>query len=190
MVQHALLERILKIQAETTYGKNYQFSRLRGYHEFRFGVPIQTYEDLRPYLQEQEVSKGRTLNEQPISYAMTSGTTGRPKMIPVLPRTLQMFRHYQLLSTYAQYQGIPKIFQGKMLVLAGQEIEGYLETGTEFGSTSGLLTGALPSVLKSKMFLPKDVLGITEYHQKYLYLVAWALSQPDLSVVATANPST
>jgi len=191
VVQHALLERILKTQAETTYGRKYQFSRLRGYHEFRFGVPIQTYEDLRPYLQAQEATKGRELNdEQPIRYAVTSGTTGKPKMIPILPRTLQMFRHYQLLSTYAQYQGIPKIFQGKMLVLAGQEIEGYLESGTEFGSMSGFLTGALPPVLQSKTFLPKEVLGITEYQQKYLYLVAWALSQPDLSVVATANPST
>lgn len=191
VVQHALLERILTIQADTIFGKKHQFSRLRGYHEFRLGVPIQSYEDLRPYLQTQEATKGRELNhEQPVSYAVTSGTTGKPKMIPILPHTIQMFRHYQLLSTYAQYQGIPKIFQGTMLVLAGQEIEGYLESGTQFGSMSGFLTAALPSVLQPKMFLPKAVQGITEYQQKYLYLAAWALSQPDLSVVATANPST
>jgi hypothetical protein len=189
-VQQALLERILTTQADTTFGKRYQFSRLRGYHEFRLGVPIQTYEDLRPYLQNQEATKGRELNyHQPVSYAVTSGTTGKPKMIPILPQTIQMFRHYQLLSTYAQYQGIPKIFQGRMLVLAGQEIEGYLESGTPYGSMSGLLTAALPSVLQSKMFLPKAVQGIMEYQQKYLYLAAWALSEPDLSVVATANPS-
>ena len=190
-VQQALLERILTTQADTTFGKRYQFSRLRGYHEFRLGVPIQTYEDLRPYLQTQEATKGRELNyHQPVSYAVTSGTTGKPKMIPILPQTIQMFRHYQLLSTYAQYQGIPKIFQGKMLVLAGQEIEGYLESGAPYGSMSGLLAAALPSVLQSKTFLPKAVQGMTEYQQKYLYLAAWALSEPDLSVVATANPST
>jgi hypothetical protein len=189
--QQALLERILAFQAQTAFGKKHHFSRLHGYHEFRLGVPIHTYEDLRPYLQAQEDTKELQLNrEQPVSYALTSGTTGKPKIIPMLARTNQMLRRYQLLSTYAQYQGVPKIFQGKMLVIAGQEVEGYLESGTPYGSMSGLLTVALPSVLQSKRFLPEAIHGITEYQQKYLYLAAWALSEPDLSVVATANPST
>ena len=190
-VQQELLERILAYQAETTFGQKHRLSRLRGYHEFRLGVPIHTYEDLRPYLQAQEDLKGLELNhDQPESYALTSGTTGKPKIIPILHRTIQMFRHYQLLSTYAQYQGIPRIFQGKMLVISGQEVEGYLESGTAYGSMSGMLAAALPSVLQYKQFLPEAIHGITEYQQKYLYLTAWALSEPDLSVVATANPST
>ena len=190
-VQQALLERILTIQAETAFGKKYGLSRLRGYHEFRLGVPIHTYEDVRPYLQAQEDTKALELNnEQPVSYALTSGTTGKPKIIPVLDRTNQMLRQYQLLSTYAQYQGIPHIFQGKMLVMAGQDIEGYLESGTPYGSMSGMLTAALPPVLQSKRFLPDAIHAIPDYQQKYLYLAVWALSEPDLSVVATANPST
>ena len=92
-VQQALLERILAYQAETTFGQKHRLSRLRGYHEFRLGVPIHTYEDLRPYLQAQEDLKGLELNhDQPESYALTSGTTGKPKIIPLLPRTKQMLR--------------------------------------------------------------------------------------------------
>ena len=190
-VQQALLERILNTQAQTLFGKKHRLNRLRGYHEFRFGVPIHTYEDLRAYVQAQEDMKVPQLNnEQPVRYAMTSGTTGKPKIIPMLHRTNQTLRHYQLLSTYAQYQGIPKIFQGKMLVISGQEVEGYLESGTPYGSMSGMLTAALPSVLQAKRFLPEAIHSITEYQQKYLYLTAWALSEPDISVVATANPST
>ncbi len=190
-VQQALLERILNTQAQTIFGKKHRLERLRGYHEFRLGVPIHTYEDLRPYIHAQEDLKLLQLNnEQPVSYAFTSGTTGKPKMIPILRRTNRMLRHYQLLSTYAQYQDIPKIFQGKMLVISGQEVEGYLESGTPYGSMSGMLAAALPPVLQSKQFLPEAIHGITEYQQKYLYLTAWALSEPDLSVVATANPST
>ncbi len=189
--QQALLERILSTQAQTEFGKKYRLARLRGYHEFRLGVPIQTYEDLRPYIQTQEDLQVPQLNnEQPISYAMTSGTTGKPKMIPMLHRTIQMLRRYQGLSTYAQYQGIPKIFQGKMLVIAGQEAEGQLETGTSYGSMSGFLSAALPSVLQVKRILPEAIHDISEYQKKYLYLTAWALSEPNLFVVATANPST
>ena len=190
-VQQALLTHILSTQADTTFGKKHRFSRLRGYHEFRLGVPIHTYEDLRSDIQTQEDMKIPQLNnEQPVRYAMTSGTTGKPKMIPMLHRTNQMLRHYQRLSTYAQYHGIPKIFQGKMLVISGQNVEGSLESGTPYGSMSGMLTAALPSVLQAKRFLPEAIHGISEYQQKYLYLTAWALSEPDLSVVATANPST
>ena len=191
VVQQARLEQILACQAETAFGKKHRLSRLRGYHEFRLGVPIHTYEDLRPYVQAQEDTQALQLNnEQPVSYALTSGTTGKPKLIPILHRTNQMLRHYQLLSTYAQYQGIPNIFQGKMLVIAGQEVEGFLESGTPYGSMSGMLAAALPSVLQSRQFLPEAIHGIAEYQQKYLFLAAWALSEPGLSVVATANPST
>jgi len=190
-VQQALLERILTTQAETIFGKSHRFSRLRGYHEYRLGVPIHTYEDLRPSIHTQEDMKVPQLNhEQPVRYAMTSGTTGKPKIIPMLHRTNQMLRHYQRLSTYAQYQGIPKIFQGKMLVISGQEVEGHLESGAPYGSMSGMLTAALPSVLQANRFLPEAIHDISDYQQKYLYLTAWALSEPDLSVVATANPST
>ncbi len=189
--QKALLERILTHQAETTFGQKHRLSQLHGYHEFRLGVPIHTYEDLRMYVQAQEDTGSRELNrDQPVSYAMTSGTTGKPKTIPILQGTRQILQHYQLLSTYAQYQGIPNIFQGKLLVLAGQEVEGYLESGKPYGSMSGLLSAALPPVLQAKEFLPKAIQGITDYQQKYQYLAAWALSEPDLSVVATANPST
>ena len=191
LVQQALLDRILASQASTVFGKKYRFRHLRGYHEFRLEVPVQTYEDLRPFIQMQEDLKVFQLNqEHPVSYALTSGTTGKPKLIPVLKRTTQMFRQYQRLSTYAQYSGMPNIFQGKTLVIAGQEIEGMLETGTSFGSMSGMLAAALPSVLRAKQFLPDAIHGIAEYQQKYLYLAAWALSEPNLSVVATANPST
>ena len=57
IVQRALLERILATHAETTFGKKYRLRHLCGYDEFRLGVPIHTYEDLRPYLQAQEDTK-------------------------------------------------------------------------------------------------------------------------------------
>ena len=191
VVQQQVLERILMTQASTVFGSKYRLARLRGYHEFRLGVPVHTYEDLRPYIEAQEATQTPQLTkEQPISYTMTSGTTGEPKLIPVLPGTIPMLQRHQGLSAYAQYQGIPKIFQGSMLIIAGQQIEGYLETGTSFGSMSGRLAEALPAPLHSKGFLPEAVHGLTDYQEKYLYLASWALAKSDLSVVATANPST
>jgi hypothetical protein len=191
VVQDSVLKRILQAQASTVFGRTHRFHLLRGYQEFRLEVPIHTYEDFRLDIEDQEAREEARLNrEQPQTYALTSGTTGKPKLIPVLSRTREALRHYQWLSTYAQYQAVPSMFYGKMLVIAGQEVEGYLETGTSYGSMSGLLTAALPAVLQQKLFLTHALHEIGDYQRKYLYLAACALAEPNLSVVATANPST
>lgn len=190
-VQDLVLKSILQAQAFTVFGQTHRFHLLKGSQEFRREVPIHTYEDLRLPIEDQEARKEAMLNgEQPLTYALTSGTTGKPKLIPVLHQTQEALRHYQWLSTYAQYQAVPSIFEGKMLVIAGSEVEGHLETGTSYGSMSGLLTAALPAVLQQKLFLPKALHEVKDYQEKYMYLAAYALSEPNLSVVATANPST
>ncbi|MGD9852371.1 MAG: GH3 auxin-responsive promoter family protein [Nitrospirales bacterium] len=190
-VQDKVLKKILQTQASTVFGDTHRFKLLRGYQEYRLEVPIHTYEDLRLPIEDQEELKEARLNrEQPQAYAVTSGTTGHPKLIPVLNGTREALHRYQWLSTYAQYQAIPSIFKGKMLVIAGAEVEGYLQTGTSYGSMSGMLTAALPSVLQRKLFLPRVLHEVGDYQRKYFYLAAWALAEPNLSVVATANPST
>ena len=190
-VQDRVLKNVLAAQASTAFGRAHGFPQLRGYHDFRLAVPIQTYEDLRLEIEDQEEFKETRLNsEPPETYALTSGTTGKSKLIPVLGRTYETLRHYQRLSTYAQYQAVPGIFRGRMLVIAGPEVEGYLPTGTSYGSMSGLLNAALPRVLQEKLSLPKELHEVGDYQRKYFYLAACALAEPRLSVVATANPST
>ena len=112
-VQQAILERILHSQAQTAFGEKHRFKVLRGYHEFRLGVPIQTYEDLRPFIEAQEQIKDTQLYmESPLRYALTSGTTGKPKYIPILAGTENAIRRWQKLSNYAQYRASPGIFSG------------------------------------------------------------------------------
>ena len=190
-VQVSVLQRILLAQAETVFGREHHFPQIQTYQDFLNEVPIQTYEDLRPYIQGQEDSKElRINNEAPVTYALTSGTTGKPKVLPVLSRTKEAIQQYQLLSTYSQYRAIPSIFAGKMLVVAGSEQEGVFETGTPYGSMSGILTAALPPILQQKLLPISQLKNIKDYQQKYFYLAALALTEPNLSVAATANPST
>lgn len=190
-VQSSVLRRILLSQADTVFGKEHHFQNMQAYRDFLSEVPIQTYEELRPYIQGQEDSKEmRINNEFPQTYALTSGTTGKPKFLPILSRTREALQHYQLLSTYAQYQSVPSIFQGSMLVIAGPEQEGFFASGTPYGSMSGILTAALPPILQQKLLPMPQLQSIKDYQQKYLYLAACALAEPNLSVAATANPST
>ncbi len=189
--QQAVLQTILRAQARTVFGQAHQFSRLTGYVDFRLAVPIQTYEQCRLDVEDQEERHEPRLNaDSPHAYVLTNGTTGKPKLIPVVSSTAETLRRYHWLSAYAQYEAFPGIFDGTILVIAGSEVEGYLATGTSYGSMSGLLTAALPAVFRRKLVSPHALEGMGDDQQHYFYLAAHALAAPDLSVVATVNPST
>src|SRR5262245_43740795 len=82
--QENLWRHILQKNKDTAFGKEYGFSRIRSLSTFRQRVPICTYEDLKPYIEAQRRGKrGQLTAEKPVLFAMTSGTTGDSKYIPV-----------------------------------------------------------------------------------------------------------
>lgn len=189
--QRQVLNEILAKNANTAFGKEHDFDLIQSYEDYRAAVPIYTYEEFRPYIEAQERTKECRLTiEQPVAYAQTSGTTGVPKNIPILESTIGVLSRHQQLTTFAQYQGLPTIFDGKILVLSSARAEGALETGTPYGSMSGFLHELLPDFIRDKAVLPPEVLRIEEYDRKYIAIAAHALAEPNLSLIATANPST
>ena len=48
----------------------------------------------------------------------------------------------------------------------------------------------MPSLVKNKYVLPAEVFSITDYDQKYYEIAKLAIAEPDVSIIATANPST
>ncbi len=188
--QEAVLWKILSTHAATTFGTRHAFKTLRTYREFAREVPICTYEELRPLIEEQEATGRPHLTaSRPIHYAQTSGTTGKPKHIPILPETLEGIRRYQRLFAIAQWQGVPGIYRGAVLVITGQTVEGHLPGGTPFGSMSGLLGDCLPEGIRRKSVLSGTSLPAADYRRRYLTMACRALATPALSVLATPNPS-
>ncbi|MCP4132071.1 MAG: GH3 auxin-responsive promoter family protein, partial [bacterium] len=86
--QLAVLESILAENKETVYGREYGFEYINSSGNFQKHIPVNSYEDLSPYLdrmcngEEDVLVKGK-----PVIYATTSGTTGKPKFIPVTSST-------------------------------------------------------------------------------------------------------
>lgn len=191
LTQQAVLRDILTRQAGAAFGLTHRFGTLRTYEEFAREVPVCTYEDLRPAIEAQEKNREPLLTTgQPILFTQTSGTTGVPKHIPILKETVGAIRRYQRLFAYAQWQGVPAIYQGSVLVINGQTIEGHLPGGTPFGSMSGLMFDCLPAAIRRKSLLRDGAPTGEDYRQRYLSIAVRALADPFLSVLATPNPST
>ena len=188
--QRVLLD-IVRRNCDTRFGREHGFDKISCYKDFAAAVPVQDYESLRPYIEEQEGTGEPALNaERPVMYAQTSGTTGKPKLIPILARSLNQLKRSQSIQSFVQFSAVPQTFYGRILGITSPAVEGTLESGTPYGSASGHISKNMPSLAKKKYVLPDEVFGIADYELKYLVALRLALPCRNLSCIATANPST
>lgn len=189
--QNELLLQILSQNKNTQFGLDHNFKKLSCYADYQASVPVTQYEQLRSYINKQETEKTDQLNsDQPVMYAQTSGSTGKPKYIPLLKRTIAQYRKSQHIVAYSIYSSIPGAYKGKILAIVSPATEGLMETGTPYGSMSGLIYNSMPALMRSKYVLPAQIFEIKNYDDKYYQITLHALAEKNVTMIATANPST
>lgn len=189
--QQQVLMRMLEANRNTRFGRKHGFEDIRDAADFSARVPVQDYETLRPYIDDQRRAGVPALTaEQPIFYAQTSGSTGKPKYVPVTPSMLAMQKSEQRLFSYLQFRACPEAFRGKAFGIMGAAVEDRLETGHAVGSVSGHLYASLPRMVRSRFVVPPEVLAITDYDLKYQIILRLALGMPDVTYLGSPNPST
>ena len=188
--QSRLLGRILATNEATEFGERYGFSGLSDAQAYRRAIPIQSYEQIRPLIERQELTGQKCLTaERPIYYHRTSGTVGAPKNIPVTASGLACIRRQQKISAYSQARGTA-IFEGRVFAIGGQAVEGRMAGGTPFGSASGLLYRSQPRFIRQKFVLPPELSDIDDYDARYFAMAVYGLQEESVSCIVSANPST
>ena len=189
-VQDALLRRILVSNANTHFGARHDFRRIRGFREYRKAVPVKTYEDLRRHIDVQDRTGEPYLTaDRPVYYHRTSGTLGAAKDIPVTRAGLRRVKENQQLFAYSVARGT-RAFEGQVLGITGQAVEGLMPSGLPYGSASGLLYKRMSKPVRRKYVLPANVADIPDYDLRYFATAAFALAEPNVTGLGTANPST
>jgi hypothetical protein len=189
--QRDVLARLLAANRDTRFGREHGFDDIRNPAQFRDRVPVQDYEQLRPYIDDQRRTGAAALTrEAPLFYAQTSGSTGTPKYIPITPTMLAFHRREQALFSYLQYVACPGAFDGKAWGIMGAPVEGHLDTGHVVGSVSGHLYASLPRAIQRRFVIPPEVSSIADYDLKYLVILRLALNVPDITYIGSPNPST
>ena len=188
--QLRLLRRILAANQATEFGERHGFGRLSDAQAYRRAVPIQTYEQIREFIERQERTGQRCLTtERPVYYHRTSGTVGTPKNIPVTASGLECIRRHQKISAYSQARATA-LFEGRIFGIGGQAVEGRMAGGTPFGSASGLIYRNQPRFIRRQYALPPALSDIGDYDARYLAMAVYGLAQASVSCIASANPST
>jgi len=144
--QEQTLQRLLAIYSQSEFGKNHNADAVGSYQDFREFFPVRTYQDYYPIIQ--QVLEGNTsvlLNEEPVGWAITRGTTkGESKFIPMTPTDLKMrVAAGRAVVNYALAKQQFDIFSGVNLNLNFPSIVGTLKAGDreiEYGYSSGIYT--------------------------------------------------
>lgn len=188
--QEDLLRHILRKNKDTVFGKEHHFGKIRGLRAFQKAVPVCTYEDLQPYIEDERRGKhGQLTEEKPVLFAMTSGTTGDPKYIPVTPESRRAKANLMSVWLSAFFRDHPDIFSGRILSIVSPEVEERSPDGTPCGSESGHAYRNVPGPIRSLYSCPYEVFQIADYEARYYTILRIAAGQ-SLSLIASVNPST
>ncbi|MCB1498826.1 MAG: GH3 auxin-responsive promoter family protein [Bauldia sp.] len=189
LAQERALRSILGAVAPTAFARSAGIEGDESVDEFRSKVPIQDYEAIRPFVDRQVAGEVAAIAPgTPLMYARTSGTTGAPKLIPVTPKVLASLRRAQRAMAFAQHR--LGVFDGKVLAIAGTSREVVLPGGIAAGATTGLIYETMPRLMRQKYVIPNEVGAIADATLKYETIIRLGLQVDDVSVIATANPST
>lgn len=188
--QAALLRRILAREADTAFGRDHGFAKLKGPADYAQAVPIRDHEGLCPYLDRVVAGEARVLTQEaPMMFTTTSGTTGSPKLIPVPPSWREEQAALFRLWLRAVHRDHPRAFHGQILSIVSPAVEDHAPNGLPVGAMSGVAYQRIPWLIRRRYAVPYATFLIADPVARYLALLRLALAQ-DVSLVGTPNATT
>lgn len=149
-VQDEVLKKLLNMGKYTEYGKKYGFDEIRDGAGYKLRVPVNTYEEIFPYISRTMRGEQNVLWPTEVRwFAKSSGTTNaRSKFIPVSPEALEDC-HFKggkdLLSLYVNNYPDTQIFSGKGVAVGGSH------KANEFDPTSSSFYGDVSAVIMQNL---------------------------------------
>ncbi len=174
-VQEELLQNLLRSAENTQFGRKYDFSSVKNYSTFSERIPISTYEDLEPLIEQTRRGEQNVIWPTQIKwFAKSSGTTNaKSKFIPVSSEALEDC-HYKaakdLLCLYLNNNEDAQLFTGKSLRLGGSR-QVYEDNSTFFGDLSAILIENMPMWAEFSSTPSNKVSLMSEWESKLAAIV-------------------
>lgn len=194
-VQERMLLAQLKRNASSQFGRDFGFSEIKSYDDYRRRMPIGQYDDFEPYIA--QVRQGNTgalfgENTKILMFAMTSGTTKTPKTIPVTEQSVQNYREGWLIwgiKAFSDHYDMLKWGMRPILQMASDWRESFTPSGVPCGAITGLTSSMQSPLVRITYCLPPEAARIKSIEAKY-YVALRMSAYRDLGCLIAANPST
>jgi hypothetical protein len=180
---------IVSANQNTAFGKAHNFEKIKSVSDYRRYVPPCRYEDLQPYIDAlQEGHRNQLTTEEPFMFATTSGTTAKPKFIPITETHLRDYTHAFQIHNYHLIKDNYQAASGRFLILTSNDEEGRAPCGLPYGAVSGLLNRRQSPIIRRHFAIPYEMCKIKDVDVKYYLLLRTALAQ-NVTAVLACNPS-
>jgi GH3 auxin-responsive promoter len=195
VVQRDLLLGRVARHADSQFGRDHHFTQIRSTADFRRQVPIRGYEGHEPYINRVRNGDLNALfgaGTEVLMFAMTSGTTNRPKTIPVTRESLSDYREgwtiWGIQAFDAHFDGLKRGVR-PILQLAGDWRESTTGSGIPCGAITGLTAHMQNPLVRMTYCMPVIGSRIKEIEAKYYVALRHSVHR-DLGAAIAANPST
>lgn len=142
--QHVVWQDLLAAGQYTEFGRKHNFSQIQSLKDFKTQVPIQQYDDLKPYIERMMKGEENVLWNTPVQwFAKSSGTTSdKSKFIPVSEESLKD-NHYKaskdVLSFYYASHPESDLLTGKGLIIGGSHQINDVNEEVHYGDLSAVV---------------------------------------------------
>lgn len=184
--QEANFQSLKQSLVGTRIYEDLNLSYIYSYDEFVGHVPVLTYDDYAPYVEEVEARTPNILFKDKIRhFGLSSGTSGKDsKRVPYNEGMIELFIKGQkrVASRLSRLEPEINLLKAPRLTF-GSDPCLYTRNGFEFGYISGILSTRVPRTLERITFPSPEVLAITDWDQKIERLIAEAIPK-DIQVLS------
>ncbi|MCR5665280.1 MAG: GH3 auxin-responsive promoter family protein [Eubacterium sp.] len=192
-VSEKLIMDIVRDNADTEYGRKYGFADIKSIEDYKKKVPFTTYDDYYPYIKRMlENDEENLITVYPVQhYALSSGSVGVPKHIPVSQKTLDAYSIYAASMAFGVMDEFyrtttGKTFEDGMCLNTIEAPPMWTESGVTKGAISGTMLRPYADRLKYFMTSPIELI-FPEGQMDLKYLkIRFALQERNVMCMVSA----
>jgi hypothetical protein len=194
--QAAQLRRILGAAAGSEFGTRHGFARmarigdaLQMIRAFQHDVPVRAYKEMQGDLDAVYAGRWQTLcPSPPLWFAMTAGSTGRFKYLPVTAEYRREIGRSAMIFNGALEHSFPELRSLKTQFLVGSAEGGRSPGGVPQGFASGFNYKNLPRFVRRRFVVPYWVFTIDDPDERGYAAGRILMDDPRLGVLTAISP--
>lgn len=183
-VQEKFLYNVLQAHQNTEIGRKYRIDEIKSIEQFRDRIPILPYSSYEPYLERIAAGEQNLLTAEPVVYlTLTSGSTGKKKLIPTTRRSQNIIRQATLTSIGFLSEALQKrrLKFGKLLVTNSVQNWGRTDGGIDFGTASAGVLRMDKRLYRQFFAHPYEALEVADSAARHYLCLLFALREPLMS---------
>jgi hypothetical protein len=193
--QARLLQRYLRDNADTDFGRRHGFARVRTPADFRAAVPLRNYDDFAPYVDRVRSGEPNVLTAEPVRRLVPSGGSTRAAKLVPYTRSLQsefsagigpwvcdLFRLDPNLMAGPAYWSVSPAAQGPHAPEPSAVPVG-------FDDDSAYLGGILQRLIGAAFAVPSAVRHVPDVESFRYVTLLCLLRSPELRLISVWHPS-